>query len=145
MADKGGRPTVMTEEVTDEICKWLASGKSLRSICARDDMPVLSTVMLAVVQDRDGFRSKYTHAREAAGYAHADGIIEVVEALRNEGMEPQVAKAIMDGLKWAAERMAPKAHSASQKVDHTSSDGTMTPKAESMAVIEALKAKHEPK
>lgn len=32
-----------------------------------------------------------------------------------------------------------------QEIDHTSSDNSMSPKSESLAVIEALKAKHEPK
>jgi hypothetical protein len=90
-------------------------------------MPVLSTVLLAVVQDRDGFRSKYAHAREAAGYAHGDGVIEVVEAMRFGDIDAQTGRAMMDGLKWAAERMAPKAHSVKQELDHTSSDGSMTP------------------
>lgn len=121
------RPTVMTEEVTQEVCVRLAAGESLRSICRDEGMPALSTVMLAVVQDRDGFRNNYAQAREAAGYAHGDGVIEVVELLREGGLDAQTAKAMMDGLKWAAERMAPKAHSAKQDINHTSSDGSLGP------------------
>ena len=122
------RPTVMTPEVQQKICAELAGGKSLRSICANDDsLPSISTVMLAVVQDRDGFRHSYAQAREAAGFAHGDGVIEVVEILREGGVDPQSAKAIMDGLKWAAERMAPKHHSGRQEHAHTSPDGSMTP------------------
>lgn len=104
-----GRPTVMTEEMSAEICSRLAEGESLRSICRDESMPALSTVMMAVVTDRNNFRSSYAQAREAAGYAHGDRVIDVVEQL-GEGLDPQVARAMMDGLKWAAERMAPKAH-----------------------------------
>ena len=117
----------MTPEVIDEICTRLASGESLRSICASDNLPVISTVMLAVVQDRNGFRNKYAQAREAAGYAHGDGVIEVVEMVKAGIVDAQVARAMMDGLKWAAEKMAPKAHGSKQTVDHTSSDGSMSP------------------
>lgn len=117
----------MTPAVIEEICTRLASGESLRSICASNNLPTISTVMLAVVQDRDGFRNKYTQAREAAGYAHGDGVIEVVEMVRAGVIDAQMARAMMDGLKWAAERMAPKAHGAKQTIDHTSSDGSMSP------------------
>jgi len=123
----GGRPTVMTPEIQDEICQRLASGESLRSICTNEELPSVSTVMLAVVQDRGGFRNSYVHAREAAGFAHGDGVIEVVELVRDGTVDPQTAKAMMDGLKWAAERMAPKAHSAKQDINHTSDDGSMSP------------------
>lgn len=123
------RPTVMTENVATEICSELAAGRSLRSICAREDMPAISTVLLAVVQDRDGFRNSYAHAREAAGYAHGDFVVEVVDMVRRGEVDAQTAKAMMDGLKWAAERMAPKAHSQRQDIAHTSPDGSMTPRA----------------
>ena len=127
------RPTVMTDDVVKTICTKLACGESLRSICRDESMPAVSTVLLSVVQDRNGFRSSYTRAREAAGYAHADGIVEIVEELRGEsGLEPQVAKVMIDGLKWAAERMAPKAHGSQQKIDHTSSDGTMSPQGKNL-------------
>lgn len=142
--DKGGRPTDYNDELAVDICNHIAGGKSLRSFCRGESAPHMSTVCRWIIK-HDKFRDQYAHAREAAGYAHADGIIEIVELLRDEGVEPQIAKVMMDGLKWAAERMAPKAHSSSQKIDHTSSDNSMTPKSESLAVIEALKAKHESK
>lgn len=113
------RPTVMTSDVVNDICIRLAAGDSLRAICRDESMPAVSTVLLAVVQDRDGFRSSYTQAREAAGFAHGDGVIEVVELLRDGVIDPQTGKAMMDGLKWAAERMAPKAHSTRQEVENT--------------------------
>lgn len=123
----GGRPTVMKPEIQDKICQRLAGGESLRSICTDETFPSVSTVMLAVVQDRDGFRNSYVCAREAAGFAHGDGVIEIVELVRDGSIDPQAAKAMMDGLKWAAERMAPKAHSAKQDINHTSDDGSMSP------------------
>ena len=137
------RPTAMTSNVTQEICTRLAAGESLRAICKDESMPAISTVLLAVVQDRDGFRNRYTQAREAAGYAHGDGVIEVVELLRDGVIDPQTGKAMMDGLKWAAERMAPKAHGTKQQVDLTSSDGSMSPAASQDAVLAALARKHQ--
>lgn len=122
-----GRPTEYTPIVVKEICTRLAGGESLRSICESEHMPAVPTVLLWVVQDRAGFSEQYIQAREAAGYAHADRIIDVVEKTSTGNLDPQQARAMMDGLKWAAERMAPKRHSAKQEIDHKSSDGSMSP------------------
>lgn len=126
--DLGGRPTAMTEEVVETISRRLADGESLRAICRDKNMPAISTVMLAVVDDRDGFRNIYMRAREAAGFSHADRIVEVVQSLQDKEIDPNTAKAMMDGLKWAAERMASKTHSPRQDLSHTSPDGSMTPR-----------------
>jgi len=88
----------------------------------------MSTVLLWVVNDREGFSEHYHASREAAGYAHADEALALRFELREGTIDPQSAKVILDALKWGAERMAPKKHSARQEVNHTSDDGTMTPK-----------------
>jgi hypothetical protein len=90
-------------------------------------MPALSTVLLWVVRDRQGFSDQYHASREAAGYAHADEALELRNLLYNGEIEPNAAKVILDSLKWGAERMAPKKHNSRQEVDHTSSDGSMSP------------------
>jgi hypothetical protein len=90
-------------------------------------MPAISTVLLAVVQDRDGFSEQYMQAREAGGFSHADRIIDTVDKVASGEYDPQAARAMLDGLKWAAERMAPKKHSQRQELDHSSSDGSMAP------------------
>jgi hypothetical protein len=121
------RPTVMTREMITSICFELAGGRSLASVCRQDDMPAMSTVLLAVVDDRDGFRSDYIRAREAAGFSHADRLIDVADKIGTGELDPQQGKAMNDAYKWAAERMSSKYHSSNQKLDLTSSDGTMKP------------------
>jgi len=118
MANPVGRPTDYTPEIAEAVCSWIAGGESLRSYCRQDGTPDVSTVCRWIVRHEE-FRKQYTQAREAGGYAHGDGVIEVVELLRDGTIDPQTAKAMMDGLKWAAERMAPKSHSARQEIDHT--------------------------
>ena len=122
-----GRPTSHNAKMVTQICQRLASGESLRSICADETMPAMSTVLLWVVEDRGGFSEHYAQAREAAGYAHADRIIDTVEKTSTGQLDAQTARAMMDGLKWAAERMAPKRHSPRQDIAHTSPDGSMSP------------------
>lgn len=137
-----GRPTDYTKEIAESICSWIAGGKSLRAYCRQGGTPDVTTVCRWIVR-HDEFRQQYTQAREAAGYAHGDGVIEVVELLRDGVIDPQTGKAMMDGLKWAAERMAPKAHGTKQQVDLTSSDGSMSPAASQDAVLAALARKHQ--
>ena len=115
-----GRPTVMTTDMRDAICEALAGGNSLRSVCINESMPAMSTVLLAVVQDRDGFSEQYMQARRAGGFSHADRIIDTVDRVALGDIDPQSARAMLDGLKWAAERMAPKSHGSRQEIDVTS-------------------------
>lgn len=128
MTDNPGRPTVMTIEVVEKICERLASGESLRSICRDNDMPAMSTVMLAVVYDRDGFSEHYMRAREAAGFSHADMVVDLATRATDGEIDPNAARAAMTGMIWAAERMAPKKHSPRQDINHQSDDGSMTPR-----------------
>ena len=136
------RPTKCTPEITDEICTRLAGGQSLRDICIPEDMPNKSTVLLWVVTGReiDGterqFSDQYHAAREAAGYSHADEALALRYELRSGELDPQSAKVILDALKWGAERMSPKRHSQRQEMDHTSSDGSMTPKVIERRVVD---------
>ena len=121
------RPTVMTKKVRTKICELLAAGESLRSICRDENLPAISTILLAVVTDRDGFSEQYMQARQAGGFSHADRVIDTVDRVALGEIDPQSARAMLDGLKWAAERMAPRHHSSRQEHDHSSSDGSMTP------------------
>lgn len=131
---EAGRPSAFTEEIRDEICNRIAGGESLRSICREDHIPALSTVLLWVVHNRNGFSEHYHAAREAAGYAHADEALELRHMLYSGEIDHQSAKVILDSLKWGAEKMAPKKHSQRQEIDHSSSDGSMTPNRDGSAL-----------
>lgn len=122
-----GRPSDYTPELAERICQWLAGGKSLRAFCRQDDAPGLSTVTQWIVSKPE-FREQYVQAREAAGYAHADDIADLAQKVIDGQLDPQAARVAMDGKKWSAERMAPKAHMPQSMVNHRSPDGTMTPK-----------------
>jgi len=111
-----GRPSVYSDELDQLICERLAGGESLRSICRDEAMPAMSTVLLWVVTDGHPFSEHYVRAREAAGFAHADRVADLALMAAEEGIDPQSARAAMDGLKWAAERMSPKKHSPRQEI-----------------------------
>ncbi|MFC6670481.1 hypothetical protein [Marinobacterium aestuariivivens] len=116
------RPSSYESALGNKICERLAAGESLRSICADSDMPSKSTVLLWIVDGRHKeFSDQYRLAREAAGYAHADRLVELVDKLEAGEIEASVARAMADNLKWCAERMAPKAYSSRQEVQHSGS------------------------
>lgn len=94
----------------------------MRSICKDTDIPDISTILLWVVDGKHKeFSEQYMLAREAAGYAHGDRVADV--AIKTEGgeIDPNAARVAMMGYQWAAERMAPKVHSARQTVEHDGS------------------------
>lgn len=132
-----GRPSIYSEDLGNQICVRIAGGESLRSICREDGMPVLSTVLLWVVDGKHPeFSEQYHVAREAAGYAHADEALDMRHAVLSGEVDPQSAKVVLDALKWGAERMAPKRHSQRQELAHSSPDGSMTPKQITRVIVD---------
>lgn len=108
-----GRPSVYSDELIDTICTRIAGGESLRSICQDVDMPAISTILLWVVDGKHPeFSERYAQAREAQGHSDADRIREVMAAVAAGQMTPQQGKVIIDGLKWIAERQAPRQYAA---------------------------------
>jgi len=127
----GGRPSIYTEDMASEICRRLAGGESLRSICRSEGMPHISTVLLWVVDGKhDKFSEQYVKAREAQGYFYADSMLDVASLVGQGELGAAEARVIMDAYKWTAERNASKAYGQRKAVemDLSSKDGSMAPK-----------------
>lgn len=137
-----GRPTAYTNKLSDAILKRMACGESVASICRDPKMPTRSTVMLWAASDREGFSDRYAKAVEARALHWADEILDIADDSRNDWMERedpdnpgfnlmgeniQRARLRVDTRKWLLSKMLPQ-YADKQKLDHTSSDGSMTPK-----------------
>ena len=113
-----------TDEVTDQICRRLAEGESLRSICRDEHMPAASTV-LAWAKDTDSlFAEQYARAREVGYHALADEILDIADDGTNDFVERknkdgstsvvfdaeqvQRSKLRVDARKWLLSKMLPK-------------------------------------
>jgi hypothetical protein len=59
----GGRPTIYTEEVANEIIDRLTEGESMTMICKDEHMPCVTTVFMWRGQNK-GFLKRYTRARK---------------------------------------------------------------------------------
>lgn len=113
-----GRHSEYTEEVADQICEQLASGKSLVAICKRDDMPSAATVFRWLASDQNAdFRDRYARAREAQADAIFDECLDIADDGSNDFMDEdgkyngdavQRSRLRVDTRKWMAGKLAPK-------------------------------------
>ena len=77
---KTGRPSLYTEALATRICKRLADGGSLRSICRDKAMPDKATVLLWLADKaKIDFRDQYAHAREMQTDALFDEALEIAD------------------------------------------------------------------
>jgi hypothetical protein len=144
----GGRPCEYTEEIGEEICFRLANGESLLSICKDDHLPHRGTVIRWVLGhvSADGleeFRNNYACAREAQYEMIFDECIDIADdtahdwttktSSRGDDYEVpdreviQRSKIKIETRMSVAERMRPDRFGKLSKVDHSSSDGSMSP------------------
>ena len=115
-----------TDEIAGEICQRIAEGESLRSICARDDMPAQSTVFRWLADDeRASFRERYARAREAQADTIFDEILDIADDARNDwmlrrgdddagwqanGEHIQRSRLRIDARRWMAGKLRPKVY-----------------------------------
>lgn len=108
-----GRPSLMSQELFDEICERLANGESLRSICESDDMPVQSAIY-RWLDSNPGFKEQYAQARVRQAHALAEHASKMASG-QFEVTDPSFARLQMDAIKWVTGKLAPKVYG--DKVD----------------------------
>ena len=117
-----------TEELAarhKELCGLVADGKTIRQIATQYGVSAGS--IIAWLTDTPERTEQYARARDAAADLFESEIIEVAMAVSPESAPSDRVK--IDALKWVAARRAPKRYSErlQQQIDHTSSDGSMSP------------------
>lgn len=101
-----GRPTIYSEELAEEICTSLMSGLSLRSICKREGMPNLDTVLVWAWDSKHPFSLHYARAREIQAETLADELVELADDASPETVNVQRLR--VDTRKWVASKLKPK-------------------------------------
>src|SRR3954452_5806773 len=104
-----GRPSDYSVELTNDICRQLAEGKSMLEICSRPEMPHVSNVY-RWLRRHEGFRDRYVSAREQQAHTIADRAVAMALDGDRVIADPQVAKVQLDAIKWMAARLAPKVY-----------------------------------
>ena len=118
-----GRPSVYDQATADEICRRMAHGESLRAICRTEGMPSEGTVRSWAMDDREGFFSQYTRARELQAHA-------IAEAAYQEGItatDPQLGRLAFDARRWFAGKVLPKVYSDKVQTEVSGPDGAALP------------------
>lgn len=127
-----GRPSIFTQELADKICERIAEGASMRTVCAPDDMPNISTVF-RWFRTNDEFCKQYARATEERTEAMSEDILDIADDGSNDLMTIQKGKQTytienkevtnrsrlrVDTRKWLMSKMKPKKYG--DKVDLTS-------------------------
>ncbi len=105
-----GRPSDLTPELAERICSWLEEGNSLRSLCEQDDMPAYGSIMRWLREEREPFCSNYARARESQAHNDGDRMNQIVMKLEAGAIDPNVARVMIDALKWTAGKRLPKSY-----------------------------------
>jgi hypothetical protein len=131
---KRGRPSTFTPELAAELCKQLALGRSLRSVCKDKGMPDMSTVF-DWMRVHESFANQYARAKEESADALfeetidiADDSLVIAQAASDNpklaGSLVQAQRLRVDTRKWMMSKMKPKKYG--EKLDLTS-DGKALP------------------
>lgn len=116
-APKIGRPSIYSDELVDELCFRISTGRTLRSVCDDDDMPDRKTVWRWTA-DNAIFRHRLARAREASVDVDLDEMRDLGRrTLREKGLDPQRVRVAIDAFDKAARLRAPR------KVELTGRDG----------------------
>jgi hypothetical protein len=129
-----GRPPVFNPELGTEICRRIADGESLRSVCKDPKMPCCETVrswLLAGVKAGDKsdpyaiFLAQYARAREDQGDSYAEKVTDLAEAAVTAGDRTIIEgiRVAIDALKWAAGKRRPKVYGDKMTQEVTGADG----------------------
>lgn len=76
----------LTPELIETVLMEIASGNSLRSICAKDGMPEIQQIMRLRLKDAT-FAEQYARAREAQAEVFGDELQEIADNGENDWME----------------------------------------------------------
>lgn len=99
---KVGRPTLLTQELADEICgRIIESDYGLEQVCEAEDMPAARTVYRWLASNKE-FRQQYTRAKEDQGHVQADrGTRDALKAT-----DAALGRLHFDARKWQASKLA---------------------------------------
>lgn len=132
---KPGRPSDYTQAVADEILRRLAAGETLRGICRDEHLPHEATVRGWALEDREGFKQRYSEAREIGYHSMADEVLEIVDDGRNDWMKREDGSDVVnseniqrsrlrfDGRRWLLSKALPKIYGDKITQELTGADG----------------------
>ena len=118
-----GRPSKFTQELADKICTLTVDDSlSMRKLCARDDMPNISTLR-DWLSKNETFSAQYAHARQEMLLERADELEDIGDQASNAKSAVEVAglRLKSDNRKWLLSKLLPKVFGdkVTQDVNHS--------------------------
>ena len=102
----------MTDEMCNRILDMIADGASVRSACAKADVPK-STFLRTVDPQR------YAIARDACADAHFDDLVDLALDIKDGKVDAAAGRVAADILKWRVSRMRPQMYGDKTSVEHS--------------------------
>jgi hypothetical protein len=117
---EGGLTTQWTEQLVDDICDHLASGKSLLEVGKLKGYPSSATMYRQMMAD-EAFAARIARAREAQQDHEADLCVQMADSATPEDW--QQVKLRIWARQWRAAKLAPKRYGEKQTLEHTGANG----------------------
>jgi hypothetical protein len=129
------------EKLMSEICERIAKGESLRSVLRDENMPDRVTFYKWLNEDKEHF-NQYAHATQLRADYIFDEMLEIADTTidgvvieTDDNGRTKEKKGDMlghrrlqiDARKWILAKMNPKKYGDKTEIDHSSSDGSMSP------------------
>jgi hypothetical protein len=127
VGNKGNTEKDYTTQDIELILNRFADGEKLKDILKEDNMPSNGT-LLRYIHNNIEFQKLYARAREFHGDQFNNEIEEIKSELKEGKLTANEARTLADIVKWQAAKFYPKMYGDKVAVDHSSTDGTMSPK-----------------
>lgn len=110
---KVGRPSRYTEEIAEEICLWIAQGKTLRDFCRMEGNPSWNTVY-DWLEVRPEFSVRFARARDHGADAISEHALSLIDTKPADAVEAawrrnQVELRLKLLAKWSPKKWGDKA------------------------------------
>ena len=120
-----GRPSIYSEKLVERMLEEIASGRSVISLCREEDWTPNAETWYRWLYKIEGLSNRYARAKSFQSEREADIILDIADSATNQ--DYQVARLRVDARKWVASKLLPNKYGDKTQVDHTTSDGSMTP------------------
>lgn len=118
--NKGGRPTLYTEEIGDKICAGIARRKAMAKLCDDDDSLPDPRTVYRWLREHPQFCRNYEHAKEDQADYLVDEALEIAD---DKDIDPASKRIMVDTRKWVASKFKTKRYGDRSTLNHEGNIG----------------------
>ena len=137
MSKKQPQGAVNRAEQVARVIELMESGYSERGAC---ESVGINRATFRTAAARTGVANQYARALEGMARSQIELMESTIQDMRDGTVTEQMAKIELDARKWFASKFLPREFGDKQQVDHTSSDGSMSPSIDATKLSDAALA-----